>query len=149
MRAIRPVDYLDESQLPQSSKNAAYYTPLAESVHRRELGRVLRHPEILVPLVLSGVMEAVACLSTVAAPLLLQRVLREPSDPDHLLALFGISLLVAVAGRSKDQICRVLAVRVSSILQLALFRKCLRFSGRATCTEGPSELFNYRHDAPT
>ncbi|KAJ5411190.1 P-loop containing nucleoside triphosphate hydrolase protein [Penicillium crustosum] len=122
MRAIRAVDYLDESQLPQSSKNAAYYTPLAESVRRRELGRVLRHPEILVPLVLSGVLEAVACLSTVAAPLLLQRVLREPSDPGHLLALFGISLLAAVAGRSKDQICRVLAVRVSSILQLALFR---------------------------
>jgi ATP-binding cassette subfamily C (CFTR/MRP) protein 10 len=136
MRAIRAVDYLDESQLPHSSKNAAYYTPLAEYVRRREFGRMLRHPEILVPLVLSGVLEAVACLTTVAAPLLMQRVLQEPSDPGHLLALFGVSLVATMAGRSKDQICRVLAVRVSSILQLALFRKCLRFSGRTTCTEG-------------
>lgn len=63
--------------------------------------------------------------------MILRQLLQNPREVSHFVALFGVSVLATVTGRAKDQICRVLSIRASSLLQLAIFQKSLRFSNLA------------------
>lgn len=72
-----------------------------------------------------------ASLLTLLLPLFLRRVLQDPTHIGNFVALFLASAVATLAGRAKDQICRVLSVRASSVLSLAIFQKSVRFSNLA------------------
>ncbi|PYH43502.1 P-loop containing nucleoside triphosphate hydrolase protein, partial [Aspergillus saccharolyticus JOP 1030-1] len=72
-----------------------------------------------------------ASLLTLLLPLFLRRVLQDPSHIGNFVVLFLASAVATLAGRAKDQICRVLSVRASSVLSLAIFQKSVRFSNLA------------------
>ncbi|RAH75053.1 P-loop containing nucleoside triphosphate hydrolase protein [Aspergillus aculeatinus CBS 121060] len=72
-----------------------------------------------------------ASLLTLLLPLFLRRVLQDPTHIGNFVALFLASAVATLAGRAKDQICRVLSVRASSVLSMAIFQKSVRFSNLA------------------
>ncbi|RAH86803.1 P-loop containing nucleoside triphosphate hydrolase protein [Aspergillus japonicus CBS 114.51] len=131
MRSVQSADYLEQAWLPGTSKDAHYYVPLAGLARQSQWLKTITSKEFLCPLLASAGLEMLASLLTLLLPLFLRRVLQEPTHIGNFVALFLASAVATLAGRAKDQICRVLSVRASSVLSLALFQKSVRFSNLA------------------
>ncbi|PYH90746.1 P-loop containing nucleoside triphosphate hydrolase protein [Aspergillus ellipticus CBS 707.79] len=131
MQSIQSADYLEQAWLPATSKDAHYYVPLAGIARSRQWMKTILNTEFLYPLIASAALEILSALLTLVSPLFLRRLLQDPTHIGNFVALFLVSAGAVVAGRAKDQICRVLSVRASSVLQLAIFQKSVRFSNVA------------------
>jgi ABC-type phosphate/phosphonate transport system permease subunit len=61
--------------------------------------------------------------------------------------LFGTSLLGSLTGRAKDQVCRIQAIHVASVLKSGLFEKSLELSVDGRASFPPATTINiFSHD---
>lgn len=90
---------------------------------------------------LSDSLQLISGLCSLAGPVVLRKLLQTPST-SGILALFAFSLIATLTGRSKDQVCRVQATQIATMLKFGLFDKSLRLSFASRARFAPSTIIN-------
>ncbi|KAI9727742.1 MAG: hypothetical protein M1834_007981 [Cirrosporium novae-zelandiae] len=131
MRRVKADNYYDEADLPNFGKNSRYLRSFARPLYQGNYFALLLTSEVGWPLVISGILEFISSCCALSAPLVLHEVLSSPKTIHLAVILFLVTIFATLTGRAKDQICRVLAARLSAMLQSAIFEKSLRLSSPA------------------
>lgn len=142
----KETDSFQVEDLPYLSKNAGNLRPLLSPLREEGLWAFLRQQDIGGNLVTGGVLELISGLSSLCGPIVLRQLLEHPSVA-AVAALFGVSLLASLAGRAKDQVCRIQAISVASMLKAGLFEKSLELSMGGRAAFPPATVINiFSHD---